>query len=55
MAETSSSAIVDEVTNIGILSIGEMGGGIAKLLLAHGYKVCTSTTGRRCVTFSASI
>lgn len=32
---------------IGILSIGDMGMGIAKLLLAHDYQVLTVSTGRR--------
>lgn len=32
---------------IGIVSIGEMGVGIAKLLMAHGYTVMTNITGRR--------
>ena len=32
---------------VGILSIGDMGGGIARLLMAHGYTVLTSTAGRR--------
>ncbi|KAJ5703684.1 6-phosphogluconate dehydrogenase C-terminal domain-like protein [Penicillium malachiteum] len=32
---------------VGIVSIGEMGVGIAKLLAAHGYFVLTNITGRR--------
>ena len=32
---------------IGIISIGEMGLGIAKLLVASGYRVTTNVTGRR--------
>lgn len=41
----SSSAA--EKPTIGILSIGDMGMGIAKLLLAHDYEVYTSSIGRR--------
>lgn len=33
--------------NIGIISIGEMGLGIAELLAAHNYQVLTNVTGRR--------
>lgn len=32
---------------IGILSIGDMGVGIAKLLIAHGFPVATNGKGRR--------
>lgn len=32
---------------VGIVSIGEMGAAIAKLLSAHGYTVLTNITGRR--------
>ena len=32
---------------IGILSIGDMGLGIANLLIAHGYKVVTNASDRR--------
>lgn len=34
-------------TTIGILSIGDMGGGIARLLVAEGFRVVTDVTGRR--------
>jgi len=40
---TASRAVV------GIISIGEMGLGIAKLLVASGYRVTTNVTGRRYV------
>lgn len=33
--------------SVGILSIGEMGLGIGKLLKAHGYRVLTVAEGRR--------
>jgi 3-hydroxyisobutyrate dehydrogenase-like beta-hydroxyacid dehydrogenase len=33
--------------NIGIISIGEMGLGMAELLAAHNYQVLTNVTGRR--------
>jgi 3-hydroxyacyl-CoA dehydrogenase len=32
---------------IGIISMGDMGVGIAKLLIAHGYPVATNCQGRR--------
>lgn len=32
---------------IGILSLGDMGAGIARLLIAHGFTVATNTQGRR--------
>jgi len=35
------------LATIGILSIGEMGMGIAKLLIAHNYRVVTNLEGRR--------
>ncbi|PYI21805.1 6-phosphogluconate dehydrogenase C-terminal domain-like protein [Aspergillus violaceofuscus CBS 115571] len=36
---------------VGIVSIGEMGAGIAKLLVAHGYVVLTNITGRSPYTY----
>lgn len=41
------------LASVGILSIGDMGLGIAELLIAHNYQVLTSTTGRRHVFSSA--
>lgn len=35
------------LATLGILSIGDMGLGIAKLLVAHNYKVITNASGRR--------
>jgi hypothetical protein len=35
------------LATVGILSIGEMGMGIAKLLIAHNYRVVTNVEGRR--------
>ena len=35
------------LATVGILSIGEMGMGIAKLLVAHNYRVVTNIAGRR--------
>lgn len=32
---------------VGIISIGDMGSGIAKLLQAYHYEVLTTTAGRR--------
>lgn len=43
-----SSAI--SALKIGVVSMGEMGTGIAKLLIAHGYPVATNVQGRRLVT-----
>jgi len=33
--------------NVGIVSIGDMGLGIARILLAHGYRVFTYAEDRR--------
>jgi len=35
------------VTTVGIVSIGDMGLGMAKLLKAHDYRVITVAKGRR--------
>jgi hypothetical protein len=35
------------LATVGILSIGEMGMGIAKLLIAHNFRVVTNIEGRR--------
>jgi hypothetical protein len=40
------------IAKIGILSIGEMGTGIAKLLIANGFSVATNCKGRRFVCFT---
>jgi hypothetical protein len=39
------------LATVGVLSIGEMGSGIAKLLVAHNYRVVTNITGRRYLAF----
>ena len=39
------------LATVGILSVGEMGLGIAKLLIAHNYRVVTNITGRRYLSF----
>jgi 3-hydroxyisobutyrate dehydrogenase-like beta-hydroxyacid dehydrogenase len=39
------------LATVGIISIGEMGLGIAKLLVASGYRVTTNVTGRRHVIY----
>ena len=49
--EASTSAASPKPT-IGIISLGDMGSGIAKLLLAHEYPVITTATGRRQVNLS---
>src|ERR1700722_19085104 len=43
---TSSSSSATKPT-IGVVSIGDMGLGIAKLLKAHEYQVITTSAGRR--------
>lgn len=37
------------LAKIGILSIGDMGMGVAKLLIANGFAVATNCKGRRYV------
>lgn len=37
-------------TTVGIVSIGDMGLGMAKVLLSHGYRVITVGEGRRYAT-----
>jgi hypothetical protein len=44
--ETSSSSSATKPA-IGIVSVGDMGLGIAKLLQAHEYQVLTTSAGRR--------
>lgn len=46
MEGTSSSTLPPKLS-IGILSIGEMGLGVAKLLRAHDFPVVTVASGRR--------
>lgn len=36
-----------KLATIGILSVGDMGMGIAKLLVAKGFSVATNCSGRR--------
>ena len=38
---------VQSLAKVGILSIGDMGVGIAKLLVAKGFTVATNAQGRR--------
>lgn len=42
-----SNLLAMSLATLGILSIGDMGLGIAKLLVAHNYKVITNASGRR--------
>lgn len=42
-----SSSDASMVVTIGIISIGDMGGGIARLLIAHKYRVITNVSDRR--------
>lgn len=39
--------MASHMATVGVVSIGEMGLGIAKLLAANGYRVVTNITGRR--------
>jgi len=41
------------LATLGVISIGEMGLGIAKLLKANGYRVVTNISGRRHVLLHA--
>lgn len=43
---------MSHLASVGILSIGDMGVGIAKLLIAHNYRVVTNIEGRRSVVLS---
>jgi len=43
------------LATVGILSIGEMGMGIAKLLIAHNFRVVTNVEGRRSVNLSSAL
>jgi len=36
------------LATLGILSIGDMGLGISKILTAHNYRVITNASDRRC-------
>lgn len=46
-ARTKLPTMAASPAKIGILSIGDMGMGIAKLLLASGFAVATNCKGRR--------
>jgi 3-hydroxyisobutyrate dehydrogenase-like beta-hydroxyacid dehydrogenase len=41
------STTADSLPKIGLLSIGDMGVGIARLLIAHGFSVATNISDRR--------
>lgn len=43
---------MSSLATVGIISIGEMGMGVAKLLIAHNYRVVTNIEGRRLVVLS---
>ncbi len=48
METTDISTVTNmRATTVGIISIGEMGLGIAKLLQSHGFRVATVAQGRR--------
>ena len=47
MATQGPSSLPTAKPRIGIVSVGEMGLGIAKLLCAHEYQVFTTSAGRR--------
>lgn len=46
-ADRPRPRMASKLATIGILSIGDMGLGIAKLLIANGYKVVTNASDRR--------
>jgi len=50
MSQPSSSSPSSTLPTIAIISLGSMGIGVAKLLLAHSYPVCTSLQGRSSAT-----
>lgn len=52
MATQGSSSSSTAKPTIGIVSVGDMGSGIAKLLHAHEYRVFTTSAGRRQVSLS---
>ena len=42
-----TSTMARPLATVGILSIGSMGAGVARLLAAHNYRVITNASGRR--------
>lgn len=44
---SSSSDALELGSAVGVVSIGEMGAGIASFLVAKGFTVVTNVTGRR--------
>ena len=44
-----ASAAADALPTVGIVSMGDMGAGIARLLVAHRYPVVTNVSDRSCV------
>ena len=51
----NNHVMAPESVTIGIVSIGEMGMGIAKLLKAHKYRVVTSVSDRRSAMSAESV
>lgn len=45
--QTESDNMIGPLATIGILSIGSMGAGVARLLSAHNYRVVTNASDRR--------
>ena len=50
----STMTLTPPLATVGIVSIGEMGLGIANLLSAHNYRVLTNVSGRRSADIVAS-
>jgi phosphoglycerate dehydrogenase-like enzyme len=45
--QSSEGNMTGPLATVGILSIGSMGAGVARLLSAHGYRVITNASDRR--------
>lgn len=47
LSQISPIMATPTLATVGVFSIGEMGLGVAKLLITHNYRVVTNITGRR--------
>jgi len=45
--QSSEGNMTGPLATVGILSIGSIGAGVARLLSAHGYRVITNASDRR--------
>jgi 3-hydroxyacyl-CoA dehydrogenase len=43
------ASVANALPTVGIISMGDMGSGIARLLVAHRYPVVTNVSDRSCV------